>query len=230
MAPKDSPRTSLFWAIQPASTTGSAAIVAAAHSLAQYRPSPAMKPTRNTGMVWACTAVRFTAKKKSFQAKITQISAVAAIPGDTSGKMTSRTARQVLAPSRLAASSNSPGTSRKNDRIIHTATGRFIELYRMISAQILSSNPILDTITYSGMIAATMGSILVLMKKNNASWVLRTGRSDNANAAGTPNSSTTIVDTVVANSELSSAVPTPWSNTALNSSRVGTKMIFGVVV
>lgn len=77
-------------------------------------------------MVCACTAVRLTAKKNSFHAKITQISAVAAIPGDTSGRMTSRAERQVLAPSRLAASSSSPGTSRKNDRIIHTATGRFI--------------------------------------------------------------------------------------------------------
>ena len=80
------------------------------------------------------------------------------------------------------------------------------------------------------MIAATTGSILVLMKKNNASWVLRTGRSDSANAAGVPSASTRMVDTTVANSEFSSPVPTPWSNTALNSSSVGTKKNFGVVV
>src|SRR6478735_2630838 len=152
-------------------------------------------------MVWAFTAVRFTAKKNSFQAKITQISAVAAMPGDTSGRITSRTDRHRLAPSRLAASSSSPGTSRKNERIIHTAIGRFIDVYRITRAQMLSSRPILDTITYSGRIAATIGSIFVLMKKNNASEVLRTGRSDNANAAGVPRSSTRSVETPVAHTE-----------------------------
>ena len=55
------------------------------------------------------------------------------------------------------------------------------------------------------MIAATTGSILVLMKKNSASWVLRTGCSDSANAAGMPSASTRTVDTTVANSEFSSA-------------------------
>ena len=34
----------------------------------------------------------------------------------------------------------------------------------------------------------------------------------------------------VANAEFNSAVPMPWSNTALNSSSVGTKNSFGVVV
>lgn len=77
------------------------------------------------------------------------------------------------------------------------------------------------TITYSGMIAATIGSIFVLMKKNRASFVLRTGRSDSANAAGTPSTSTRIVDMAVANAEFSSAVPMPLSRTALNWSRVG---------
>ena len=74
----------------------------------------------------------------------------------------------------------------------------------------------LDTITYSGRIAATIGSILVLMKKNSASCVLRTGRSDSANAAGMPSSSTRIVDMPVAKREFSMAGPMPWSNTALN--------------
>src|ERR1700736_1698680 len=106
------------------------------------------------------------------------------MPGDTNGRMTSRTARHVLAPSRLAASSNSPGTSRKNDRIIHTAIGRFIDVYRMIRAQMLSSRPILETITYSGMIAATTGSILVLLPENNVHITLRTGSTNRANAAG----------------------------------------------
>ena len=85
----------------------------------------------------------------------------------------------------------------------------------MTSAQMLSSRPMLDTITYSGRIAATTGSILVLMKKNSASDVLRTGRSDSANAAGTPSSSTRIVDMPVANIEFSIAGPMPWSKTAV---------------
>ena len=77
----------------------------------------------------------------------------------------------------------------------------------------LSSRPMLDTITYSGRIAATMGSILVLMKKNKASCVLRTGRSDNANAAGVPSSSTRMVEMPVAKTEFSIAGPMPLSKT-----------------
>ena len=100
----------------------------------------------------------------------------------------------------------------------------------MTNAQMLSSRPIFDTITYSGRIAATTGSILVLMKKNRASEVLRTGRSDSANAAGTPRSSTRIVDIAVANTEFSIAGPMPWSKTAEYWSSVGAKNSFGGLV
>ena len=51
------------------------------------------------------------------------------------------------------------------------------------------------------MIAATIGSILVLMKKNSTSRVFFTGRSDSANAHGVASSSTKNVDTIVANAE-----------------------------
>ena len=51
------------------------------------------------------------------------------------------------------------------------------------------------------MIAATIGSILVLMKKNSTSRVFFTGRSDSANAHGVASSSTKIVDTIVAKAE-----------------------------
>ena len=54
------------------------------------------------------------------------------------------------------------------------------------------------------------------MKKNSASCVLRTGRSDSANAAGMPSSNTSSVDIPVANNEFSIAGPMPWSKTALN--------------
>src|SRR5579864_8771018 len=94
MAPKDRPRTSWRWAIHPASTTGSVATVAAAASWAKYSPSEEMKPTRNTGTVAAWVAVRLTAKKNSFQEKMAQISAVAASPGATIGKITSTTVRR----------------------------------------------------------------------------------------------------------------------------------------
>src|SRR5690625_600870 len=107
-------------------TTGRAARVQAADSRAQYSPSPVMNPTSDTAVVFAWTAVSFTAKKNSYHAKITQMSAVAAIPGETMGKITSRTEVHVLAPSIPAASISSPGTSRKNERIIQTAIGRFI--------------------------------------------------------------------------------------------------------
>src|SRR6478735_2912972 len=50
---------------------------------------------------------------------------------------------------------------------------------------------------------ATMGSILVLRKKNSTSVHLRTGRIDRAYAAGNASSSTRIVERTLAVSELS---------------------------
>ena len=57
-----------------------------------------------------------------------QISEVAAIPGATTGSTTERSVRVSPAPSTAAASSISTGTSARNDRIIQTAIGRFIEV------------------------------------------------------------------------------------------------------
>src|SRR6266542_1239694 len=125
-SPRESPRTSHFWAIQPAMMTGRTAMVEAAESRAQNRPSLVMKPTRNTGTVAALVAVRLTAKKNSFHAKMKQISAVAASPGAIIGRMTRRISVKSLAPSTRAASSTSLGNSIRNDLIIHTAMGRFI--------------------------------------------------------------------------------------------------------
>src|SRR5438045_8764651 len=109
MAPKDRPRTSWRCAIHPARMTGRVATVAAAHSWAKYRPSDEMKPTRNTGTVAAWVEVRFTAKKNSFQAKMQQISAVAARPGATTGRITSVTVRRSGDPSISAAYRRSHG-------------------------------------------------------------------------------------------------------------------------
>ena len=80
------------------------------------------------------------------------------------------------APSRRAASSISLGTSSMNERIIQIASGRFIAAYRMISTQMLSSRCAFSAITYSGPIAATIGSIFVEMKKNRPSRQCLTGR------------------------------------------------------
>src|ERR1700753_223376 len=101
-------------------------MVAAAARWAEYNPSEELNPTRYTGTVAAWVAVSLTAKKNSFQEKMAQISAVAASPGATTGRITSMTVRRSGAPSISAASSSSPAPSRKTDRIIHTAIGRFI--------------------------------------------------------------------------------------------------------
>src|SRR5450755_1434369 len=80
------------------------------------------------------------------------------------------------------------------------------------------------------MIAATTGSILVLMKKNSTSRVFLTGRSDRANAHGAASTSTRIVDTIVAKAELATYGHRPLENTVLYSDRVGEKITVGVFV
>ena len=74
----------------------------------------------------ALAAVKFKAKKNSFQAKITQISAVAASPGVTMGIKMVRRVLISPAPSMDAASRTSAGISWKKERIIQTAMGRFM--------------------------------------------------------------------------------------------------------
>lgn len=60
-----------------------------------------------------------------FQLKMNVMSAAEATPGSTSGRATRKISRSSPAPSTRQASMISKGTSRKNERIIHTATGRF---------------------------------------------------------------------------------------------------------
>ena len=57
-----------------------------------------------------------------------QISEVAAMPGIAIGATIRRRIVIVLAPSIGAASMIAGGTSARNERIIHTAIGRFIEV------------------------------------------------------------------------------------------------------
>src|SRR4030095_13953487 len=140
-APIVRPRTSLFCASQPARITGSDSSVAAADSRARNSPSDDTKPTKKIGPVPAVVAVRLTAKKNSFHEKMKQISAVAAMPGETIGNSTRRMTESTPAPSSEAASITERGTSSRNERIIHTASGRFIEQYRITRVQMLSSIP-----------------------------------------------------------------------------------------
>src|SRR6201996_8217990 len=81
-----------------------------------------------------------------------------------------------------------------------------------------------------GMIAASTGRILVLMKKNSTSRVFLTGRSESANAHGVARARTRIVDTMVANAELATYGHRPLENTALYCDNVGEKTMCGVLV
>src|SRR5215472_16661077 len=96
----------------------------------------------------------------------------------------------------------------------------------MISTQMLSSRWVFSAITYSGPIAATIGSILVEMKKNRPSRQCGTGCTDSAYAAGTPSASTRSVETVVAISEWVTYGPQP-ENTSRNCASVGLKTNLG---
>src|ERR1700730_14971323 len=96
----------------------------------------------------------------------------------------------------------------------------------MISTQMLSSRWAFSASTYSGPIAATIGSILVEMKKNRPSRHRGTGCTDRAYAAGTPSTSTRTVETVVAISEWVTYGPQP-ENTSRNCASVGLKTNLG---
>lgn len=86
------------------------------------------KVVRWTGAVEATTPVSTRAKSSSFQLKMKQISAVAAIPGAATGATTRLSTVGSRAPSTWAASMIETGTSERKDCIIHTAIGRFIEV------------------------------------------------------------------------------------------------------
>src|SRR5258708_738266 len=226
MAPMARPRTRDRCAIQPTMITGTEATVAAADRCAMYSPSWGTELIRNIGIVAAFVIARLTARNSSFQAKITQISAVDTKPGATTGMMTSVISRIGPAPSSRAASSVSAGTSSMNERIIQIASGRFIAAYKMISSQMLSSRCACRASTYSGPIAATIGSILVEMKKNSPSCHRFTGRTDSPYAAGSARISTRAVETSVAIAGWVIYGPMPL-NTIRNSDSVGLKVNFG---
>src|SRR6266567_7245801 len=96
----------------------------------------------------------------------------------------------------------------------------------MIISAMLSSRCACRAITYSGPIAATIGSIFVELKKNIPSRQCLTGRTDNAYAAGTASNSTRTVEPSVAMIEWARKGPMPVM-ASRNSDRVGVKMNFG---
>lgn len=79
---------------------------------------------RATGRVASSGVLTSTsAKKNSFQAEMKENSAVATMPGASSGKTTRRSTWSRVAPSTLAASSSSRGMLRTNPWSIHSANG-----------------------------------------------------------------------------------------------------------
>src|SRR5207245_4616401 len=123
-APKVSPRTSERWASQPARITGATARVDAADIFAKNRPSLVWKLEMKTGSVPELALVRLTARRNSFQLKISERSAVAARPGAVSGRAIRVMIRRKTAPSKSEASRISLGMSAENGRIIQIKRGR----------------------------------------------------------------------------------------------------------
>ena len=80
--------------------------------MAQKRPSDVSKPIMNMGTVAARVAVRLSAKKNSFQAKMAQMNTVATRPGVIIGRATPNSSWRELAPSTRQASRTPSSTSR----------------------------------------------------------------------------------------------------------------------
>ena len=85
------------------------------------------------------------------------------------------------APSSEAASNSAGGMSARKDRIIQTAIGRFIAVYRMIRNQMLVQTAQMSAaMRNSGASAAAAGRNLVDRKKDMTSVHFLTGLTDNA--------------------------------------------------
>ena len=91
--------------------------VDAAESLAQKRPSGLEKEAMKAVRGPALEAVRLRLQKASFQHRMTERSAVEAMPGSVSGKRRWRIWAPTLAPSMRPASRISCGTSLKKEKV-----------------------------------------------------------------------------------------------------------------
>src|SRR5215212_5259332 len=124
-APIDSPLTKYFCNASANTRIGTIATDAAAlitpHLISYCVTRPAI-PTDN--VIAASVCVNTKAKRNSFHETIKQNTAVAARPGDTSGRTIRTSAPIRESPSTSAASSRSRGKSAKKPRIIQTTKGR----------------------------------------------------------------------------------------------------------
>src|SRR3954469_1382753 len=85
--------------------------------------------------------VRKSESRNSVHEKMKQSTAVAATPPVTSGRITLRKIWNRVAPSSIAASSTSTGTSSKKDFISSTATGRLIKVWMKMRPILVSRRP-----------------------------------------------------------------------------------------
>src|SRR5437667_6119106 len=109
------------------------------------------------GNVWdRGVALRMNANLNSLQASAKVITPVASSAGASCGSTILKKAYNRLAPSTSAASSISIGTSSRNPRNIHVASGRLNTVYSSTSDSKLSYSPSFRTISKNGM-TTTMG-------------------------------------------------------------------------
>ena len=110
-APKVRPRTSCRWLNQPNTRIGAIASVEAADSFAQNRPCGAENEAMNAGSGAASCADRLRLQNASFQHRMTDSSAVEAMPGSDQRQQHVQIACRTLAPSMRLASMMSFGVS-----------------------------------------------------------------------------------------------------------------------
>src|SRR5882724_11457937 len=140
-APNVRPRTSWRWLIQPKMRMGAMAMVDAAESLAQKRPSGLENEAMNAVRGAALAAVRLRLQKASFQDRMMASSEVEAMPGSESGSSRWRSSSLGCAPSMRPASRTSRGTSLKKEKSIQQTMGRLTSVYTMRSPTLVSRRP-----------------------------------------------------------------------------------------
>src|SRR6267142_660730 len=125
--PRVRPRTSCFCTSRMKMKLGTTADVPSAEMNPHSDPVDVTKVDILTGSV-RIEFVRKRESRNSVHAKMKQSTAVAATPPVTNGSTTLRKIWNRVAPSIMAASSTSTGTSSKKDFISSTATGRLMRV------------------------------------------------------------------------------------------------------
>ena len=157
-------------------TIGAQAIVEAAESFAQKRPSGLEYDAIKAVNVPASPAVRLIAQKASFQHKTILKRAAEATPPHESGKTICLSSSHVVLPSILLASRISTGISLKYENNNYIIIGRFIIAKIMINTVLVSKRPAESASKYTGIITPTAGNILVESIQSKISFVKRPGK------------------------------------------------------